>query len=372
MIIGVTIAGIAAGIARPSIAYYVKYDLQSTMLYAAGLTSGFMMGRAITSILGGVIGDLVPEKRWIMAGIPIALSAILIAIIPFLEAPSLVLVIMGIWGLLAGLAWPTAQVVTAYLDEKGGKALSYYFAAGSLGISIGNKLFGTLQLSYTKLIWLGALLMALSSFLIIASACCISWMPKSKIKHIKKSLLDIRVVFVLVSALVLGMMSGVLKEFFYIYSNEVYGIGKEGLGDLLLVSGLLSVAAGLIAGYASDKYGPDKVLLPVLGITILGGIILGLEIRSLIALYLGYLLAVSGVRASMPLTRNAKIVSRAGGTVVGVSNAMSNLGMVISPIIAGALYEYTPWKSIPFLAVSALLLIVATIYIYILARRMEA
>ena len=197
-------------------------------------------------------------------------------------------------------------------------------------------------------------------------------MPKSKIKHIKKSLLDIKVVFVLVSALVLGMMSGILKEFFYIYSNEVYGIGKEGLGDLLLVSGLLSVAAGLIAGYASDKYGPDKVLLPVLGITILGGIILGLEIRSLIALYLGYLLAVAGVRASMPLTRNAKIVSRAGGTVVGVSNAMSNLGMVISPIIAGALYEYTPWKSIPFLAVSALLLIVASIYIYILARRMEA
>ncbi len=371
MILAVTVASISAGITRPAIAYYVRYTLESSMIYAAGLTSGFMIGRALTSIMGGVIGDLVPHRRWILAGLPILVSAGLIAIIPLIDNATLILLVMGLWGLLAGLAWPTAQVVTAYLDEKGGKALSYYFAAGSLGVAVGNKLFGTLNLSYIELIKLGAGLMLLASVLLIISSCCITWMPKSKLKHIKGSLLDKRVLFVLLSALVLGMMSGVLKEFFYIYSNEVYGIGREGLGNLLLIAGLGSVIAGLAAGYASDYYGVDKILFLVLSMTTLGGLLLGLEIRNYLALYTGYLLAAAGVRASMPLTRNARIVKRAGGTIVGISNALSNIGMVLSPLLAGYLYEHIAWKSIPFLAITVLLAGVILLYIILLITSKE-
>lgn len=364
--IGLFIAAVAAGIARPAIAYYVKYDIGSTMLAAAGLTSGFMAGRALASLASGVLSEVLPRYRWLIILVGLAISSlILYDVIPSSTSASTVIFAMGIWGIVSGFIWPSLQIVTSELGgSRSGSAMAFYFALGGLGISIGNWYFGYSKLSYAELIEISGVAMASSGLLLAYASYGIYKRVRSDVRSAVKQVLDPMILWVILSAFTLGFLSGTLREYFYIYVHEVYGLSKDSLGELLLISGLTSVIGGLIAGGLADRIGIARVLYFVLILSSLSSIGLGLPFLGVLAVSVAYVGANTGVRASMPLTRNAALAGDVGGSLmVGASNTASSLGMMTGPLVAGLLYEVSPsYGGLPFLASGVLLLFTIVLY----------
>ncbi len=363
---GLFIAAVAAGIARPAIAYYVKYDIGSTMLAAAGLTSGFMAGRALASLASGFLSEVLPRYRWLVVLVGLAISGmVLYVVIPSSRSASTVIVAMGLWGIVSGFIWPSLQIVTSELGgSRSGTAMAIYFALGGLGISIGNWYFGYSKLSYAQLIEISGIAMASSGLVLAYASYGIYKRGTSDVKSAVKRVLNPVILWVILSAFTLGFLSGILREYFYIYVHEVYGLSKDSLGELLLVSGLMSVIGGLIAGGLADKIGIARALYFVLIISALSSIGLGLPFLGVFIVSAAYVGANTGVRASMPLTRNAALAGDVGGSLmVGASNTASSLGMMTGPLVAGLLYEVSPaYGGLPFLASGFLLFLTIILY----------
>ena len=363
---GLFIAAVAAGIARPAIAYYVKYDIGSTMLAAAGLTSGFMAGRALASLASGFLSEVLPRYRWLVVLVGLAISGmVLYVVIPSSRSASTVIVAMGLWGIVSGFIWPSLQIVTSELGgSRSGTAMAIYFALGGLGISIGNWYFGYSKLSYAQLIEISGIAMASSGLVLAYASYGIYKRRTSDVKSAVKRVLNPVILWVILSAFTLGFLSGILREYFYIYVHEVYGLSKDSLGELLLVSGLMSVIGGLIAGGLADKIGIARALYFVLIISALSSIGLGLPFLGVFIVSAAYIGANTGVRASMPLTRNAALAGDVGGSLmVGASNTASSLGMMTGPLVAGLLYEVSPaYGGLPFLASGFLLFLTIILY----------
>ncbi len=363
---GLFIAAVAAGIARPAIAYYVKYDIGSTMLAAAGLTSGFMAGRALASLASGFLSEVLPRYRWLVVLVGLAISGmVLYVVIPSSRSASTVIVAMGLWGIVSGFIWPSLQIVTSELGgSRSGTAMAIYFALGGLGISIGNWYFGYSKLSYAQLIEISGIAMASSGLVLAYASYGIYKRGTSDVKSAVKRVLNPVILWVILSAFALGFLSGILREYFYIYVHEVYGLSKDSLGELLLVSGLMSVIGGLIAGGLADKIGIARALYFVLIISALSSIGLGLPFLGVFIVSAAYVGANTGVRASMPLTRNAALAGDVGGSLmVGASNTASSLGMMTGPLVAGLLYEVSPaYGGLPFLASGFLLFLTIILY----------
>ncbi|MEB3860778.1 MAG: MFS transporter [Desulfurococcales archaeon] len=363
----VVLVSVATGLARPAIAFYTRYSLESTMLATASLTSSFMLGRMLTSIVSGVASELAPGRQWLLASIPAALAGLVVYIIPNTGSPGLVIGLMAVWGLLGGLTWPTVQIAVAEMaGGRSGTVLSVYFALGTIGVSAGNWLFGHLDLGYGEVVKLGALLMVPPALLI---GVALAMHPPSVRARSARSLagrLRSRIVaWVLLVTLALGLLNGLLREYFYIYSHEVYGLSREALGSLLGVAGVAAFLAGLASGALADRVGIPPALAVVTLIAAAGSVLLGLPHGSTLLLGLGFVLASVGVRASMPLTRNRNLLPGAGGAaVVGLSNAALNLGVLVSPLVAGFLYEHGLGSGgAPYLVLGVVLpLVVASLY----------
>ncbi len=370
---GVFAGGLAAGIASPTVAFYVRYELGGQMIVAASLTSGFMLGRGLASTVSGVVSEIYPSARRyiVLLGLfTIGLTAGLL--VPALREPLLVVIVTGFWGLLAGLIWPSMQIVTAELGkERSGGALSIYFALGGLGITLGNMLFGRLETGTLGLLRLSAFLYILSGILLYTGVPSMLNIPSShRSERLKASLrgaLSAPALWVILAAFSLGYLNGLLREYFYLYAHEHFGLTKAQLGDTLLTGGMAGVLIGLIVGPLSDRWGIHRMLFLVLLITGISGLILPFS-SSYWILVLSYTGAAAGVRGSMPLTRNRDIVRGPGGALaVGFSNTASSMGMTISPIVAGAIYDYTrSLLFIPYLSAAILVIVVAIVGLRVL------
>ena len=341
ILVAVYIASIAAGLIRPSLALMMKLSLGASVLAVSSMTSGFMAGRASLSLVAGVLGDLSPEKRRLFTLIPMLSAAVIVYAATLLGNAYGAILAMVFWGAMAGLTWPTAQtLITDISKGKPGTVLSFYFATGTLGVATGGFLFGLLPYSYEVIAEAGVLLLALSSLILWLSSAGIEvrvkrWMRLGEIK----SRLDRKVMWILYSAFTAGFMTGLLREYFYVYVYQEYHLTKADLGGLLATASLAALILGLAVGPISDRVGIPKTLLATMGLGVIATLLLGLD-HLYIVTAIGYILALASGRAVLPLTRNAGLlgVGRGGSTMVGLANTVSNLGNMTSPLVAGALY----------------------------------
>ncbi len=372
----VLLGSMSAGMARPAIALLVRYSLGAAMLATASLISGFMAGRASMSVVAGVLGDIDPGRRRLLASIPLYAAAVVLFLLPYSKTPLAYIIGMTIWGVMAGLAWPTAQTLIADASSRSGTMLSLYFATGTAGIALGNWLFGYLPLSLPGAVRIGGLLLAAAGVLLSTASEGLS----PAVKRGKTSLgelrgvVDSRIAWILFSAFTAGFLVGLLREYFYVVVYEDYGLTKQQLGSLLSLGSIAALGGGLLVGPLSDRIGVQRALLMVLATGLTASLLLTLD-SSLYITAAGFLLAMVTGRSSLPLTRNASIlgVGRGGSTVVGLSNTLSNLGNMTSPLLAGALYTLNtsiagiPGKNLAYLIAFALIL--TSILWYLLISR---
>lgn len=342
ILVAVYIASIAAGLIRPSLALLMKLGLGASVIAVSSMTSGFMAGRASLSLVAGLLGDLSPEKRRLFTLLPMLTAAVVVYAATVLGSAYGIILAMVFWGAMAGLTWPTAQtLITDVAKGRPGTVLSLYFATGTLGVATGNFLFGVLPYSYRAIAEAGVLLLALSSLLLWISSAGIEVRVKRRMKLGEiKSRLDRRVMWILYSAFTAGFMTGLLREYFYVYVYQEYHLSKSNLGGLLAVASLAALVLGLAVGPLSDRVGIPKTLLATMGLGVIATFLLGLDHLYTITAT-GYILALASGRAVLPLTRNAGLlgVGRGGSTMVGLANTVSNLGNMTSPLVAGALYS---------------------------------
>ncbi|WP_180385540.1 MFS transporter [Pyrodictium delaneyi] len=377
IIAAVFLASVAAGLSRLALAKYLRDDLGASALLVSSLTSWFMGARAFLSVFSGFAADASPAARRLFLFLPLVLIAVIVYVIPSLGSPSAIILLNAVWGFLSGALWPVTQTVAAVLAAPWSSTImSVYFASGSLGVSAGQYLYGLLPLSNQDAVRLSAGLFAASAAVMAyASRVAPPAGPRAGRKGPGRSRLpdvlsDGLAVWILFSALAAGYLSGLLKEFLYIYLGEVYGLDRQALASSLALAGVVSFVAGLAVGPLADRVGVAPVLAAVLAMGLVGSLALGLS-PSFPGALLGLALAMTAARSSLPLTRNAAAFT-AGlqATLVGASNAFSNIGHMVSPIIAGRLYDTLHGQTLaglrgeatPFLTAAVLLAVTLALY----------
>ena len=385
IIAAVFLASVAAGLSRLALAKYLRDDLGASALLVSSLTSWFMGARAFSSVFSGFAADASPAARRLFLFLPLALIAVIVYVIPSLGSPSAIILLNAVWGFLSGVVWPVTQAAAAVLAGSwSSTVMSVYFASGSLGISAGQYLYGLLPLSNQDVARLSAGLFAASAAVMAyASRVAPPAGPRagrkrpglSRLPDVLRS--DGLALWILFSALAAGYLSGLLKEFLYIYLGEVYGLDRQALASSLALASLVSFVAGLAVGPLADRVGVAPVLAAVLAMGLAGSLALGLS-PSLLGALLGLALAMTAARSSLPLTRNAAAFTTGlQATLVGASNAFSNIGHMVSPIIAGRLYDTLHGQTLavlrgeatPFLTAAVLLAVTLALYPASVRRR---
>ena len=376
--LAVLLASIAAGLSRVALARYLRFEIGEPVVVVASLTTWFMAMRATSSTLFGIIADKLPRSKKLLMSLPMLGIGLAVYAISLTRSTILILAYNAAWGFLSGIVWPTTQTVTSLIaGRRSGTVMSIYFALGSLGVTGGIYLYGLLPLGNSDSIRLSSLFFTAAGLVLILASTPLKTQaivtapgkqpPRAQGDNGSVGGIDKRLsIWVLLAAFSAGYAAGVMKEFLYVYLSEAYGLDRYSLSTILAVAGVLAFIVGLAVGPLADRKGVKPTLTTILVTGAAGGMALALAPDILWAV-LGVALVTSSARGSLPLTRNAAFFGTAyAATLVGLSNTSSNIGQVVSPIIAGILYDNLgdtviagiQGRALPFLTIAALYLLV--------------
>ncbi len=353
----VFIAAMGFGASRPAIAFIVRTAPGGGIVAVSLLTTSFMAARAFSSPIAGFLGDRSTSYREMFLRIFLAPATFSLALMYIYPLPYSLVLLMALWGFSSGFYWPTMQYVVSAAG--GSTALGMYFGVAGGGLAVGYWLFGVLELEYTELLLASVSLFALTSILsyIVFSNLryCREIIHKTASREQKQApkktrLLELREVFsafsrftlwVLTSSLVIGFAGGIMQEFLYVYVYEVHGVSRSELGSVLALGSIFTIISSISAGYLADKIGIKHTLSATLLLASLGLCILSINGIGFPLIALSISSIMFARNAAMPLTRTIAIAGSReyAGTVIGVSNTISNIGSMVSPIIAGILYS---------------------------------
>jgi predicted MFS family arabinose efflux permease len=354
---GVFVASVAAGLSRLALARVMRYELLLPAVAVASFTSWFMAARAFSSTLGGVVVD---RRPWLVRFQPwAALAGVSLVVYIASGAGSglLVLALGAVWGFLAGLTWPVVQMLTSSLAGSwSGTAMSVYFGLGALGSVAGQYLYGVLPVGDRDAVRLSAGFFAAAALLLAWGSLRAPVTLRGRrrrggaggLRGAFGGLSGVEV-WILLSAFAAGFLGGSLRELLYIYLGEVYGLGRAELASTLALAGLLSIATSLAVGPLADRVGLVPVLRAVLLTGAVGSLLLAAAPLGWLAALLGLALAQVASRSSLPLTRNAAVFAEERrGSLIGLSNTLSNLGQMTAPILGGWIYDSLSGSLGPF------------------------
>ncbi len=336
------VSSIAFFLIKPALALKVRSEHISTALEVTAITSSFMIARAIASSIAGIAGDKNPALRITIARY--SLLPISFFVLSYIYAPNTALIIMlsGFHGFFSGLLWPTVQVIFGFSasERRRGAYMGLYFAVSGIGSSLGYFLYGILPLNNNEIILVGSILYFLSFFLAFYLFKSINL--KIKKKKIKIGFRDFstKTVWVLSVSFAVGGVFGLMNEYIYLFLYEVHGLTKMQLGFVLTVSAMLGIFSGILSGFLADRIGIEKVLVVLLVFSFVGLLAIALfKDWFVIAVALSFV--TLSIRATLPLTRNIAVAknSSVAGSVVGLSNTLSNVGSSLFPLIAGYIYD---------------------------------
>jgi len=369
----VLFSGMAFSLIRPALAFKLRMDLGSTALEVTSLTTGFMLARAISSPIGGLIGDKYPRLRNLIASTLLFPTSIVSLLLYMSQDSRTIISLNFLHGMFSGIFWPTVQVIVGLTSprEKRGTFLGLYFTVAGVGSSIGYSLYGALPLSNQEFILLSSILYFISALfsILFLSNRNRENNPSRTLNEIPENEV-INPHLILISAFLLGGLMGLSGEYLYIFLREVHNLSKAELGYLLTASSIVGVVSGISSGFLSDLLGIRRSLFLL---AVMASVSLFLISTPYRVIVIPSVLAMFfSAWGSMPLTRNVSAFKRASGTLVGLSNTSSNLGSAIFPLTAGHFYDYFGSEevilglrgaTISFLILSILLLLLSILLV---------
>jgi len=382
VIVGVGFTGLAAGFSRLALARYVGFDVGAGIVAVSSLTSWFMASRAISAFISGVLADRYPRLRIVFMWAPMAGIVSSVYLLSLTRSMARIVLLNVAWGFFSGILWPSTQTVVSILaGGRSGSVMGAYFAVAFLGMAVGQYLYGVLPLSEPVMLRFSSLFFVLAwIFLAYAALLAPYDRLRPRLKPSARRLGGFRgfPLWMLLAAFASGYVSGMLKEFVYIYLSVVHGLSRHALAVIVGTASIAAFSVGMLAGWVADRRGPTSPLVAIIIAGSVGTLMLGLS-SSLPFLTLGLSMAMIAARSSLPLTRNAVFlgVRERASALVGASNTLNNVGQVVGPLVSAMLYEMfrgmRPYcisaGLAPFLAASMLQLAIAASYMLVRERR---
>jgi DHA1 family multidrug resistance protein-like MFS transporter len=333
--------------------------------------SAFALARVVTDIPAGFLADRFGRKRNMIAGLVLI---ILSAIGAGLADTYAWLILARIVGGIGSALYMTAAT-TWVAQVSAGKSRGRYMALYT-GLVFAGTAFGPTIGGYTAAHFgLSAPFFAYAAF---GLAGLIATLPlketadSSQAMHIKDIL---RVLsnrpFMLVNCAVLAMFFlrvGVRSTLVPLYASLNLGLSEERIGILLTVAAVATAASTFLSGWLSDKVGRKR---PMMACLFLSGIVVLLipsqgSLAGLMGIMAFYGLA-TGLQGSMAAWPADVAPKGKLGTSMGVYRVMADIGMVLGPITATYIADYTGDLTVtfmPFLAPAILVFVVGVLMIW--------
>jgi MFS family permease len=362
---------VGLGLLSPVLPLYIQSFFGGTYLMVTWVPAVFGIGKWITNVPAGFLMEGVGRKRIMVGGLLLmALADLLSGLVDFYRW---FLILRG----LTGVGWAlfvtasTAMVIDIAPEDRRGRYTGLIFLGEVIGVTLGASVGG-----YAYELLGGRFTFFLKSAASSASALVI-WAflpalsksremvprmdPSIDLGKLKDILLDRRVIILFLTSFSLFLVrTGVYVPFYPIYLSQEAGLRPSVIGVLLsLVSGL-TILTLYVGGELSDRFGRKGIL--VSGLALYGsGLILviftsELSKLSLISLVIGTSMGVTG---SIPTASLGDIVpEKLRGRVVGFFREFTDTGMIIGPILMGALANGLGLKT-PFILAGGILLLMS-------------
>jgi MFS family permease len=337
--------------------------------------SAFGLARVVTDIPAGFLADRFGRKRNMIFGLVlIILSSIAAGTASNYTWLILARIVEGIGSALYMIS-ATTWVAQVSAGKSRGRYMSLYtglvFAGTAFGPTIGGYTaahFG-LQAPFFAYAVLG--LAGLIATLPLKETADSSQATRSKMRM--KDVLSVlsNRPFMLVNCAVLALFflrTGVRSTLVPLYASLNLGLSEERIGILLTVAAVVTAVCTFPSGWLSDKVGRKKPMMACLFLSGIAVLLIPLQgslagLTGIMAFY-GLATGLQGSIAAWP----ADVAPKGRlGTSMGVYRIMGDMGMVLGPITASYVADYTGDLTItfmPFLAPALLTFVVGVLMIW--------
>jgi MFS family permease len=329
----------------------------ATGFQVGSLVSGFMLARAVAAYICGRFSDRIGRRKIFL---PVGFFAYIISCILLFFSRNYfdILIISVLQGTFSGLIWPIAQVITieSSLRSFRTRALSFYFASGNAGMSIGNALLGTTIIFVMFLFkadenYAFRIVFLLSGLIYLCSFFISFFLKDTKSRRMDTRNERVRInverkrgfMVIVILGFLVGIIPGLIYSIMVLYLNECFLIQMTNIAFILMMINLVGLFSMLSFSYLSDKKGTVKGFLIVCLMT--GVVAVIIPFISNIFFFISLLVILgAGARSFTPISRSymGELGSEHLGRSIGLINTVTNLGAVVGPLVGGFLYDLFP------------------------------
>ncbi len=335
----------------PALSFYLREDLQATILGVSSLTIAYMLGRAISAYFSGSL----VRGKFVKVIPPAALlgSLALVILYPYANAWYVVSLIRGVQGALMGFTWPVIQslVVTSVPSKFRGRAISTYFFVGSIAGPVSNAMYGAFfaDAPIESVVIASATFYVVSATLAFAGAYLLQGesvkvpTSESNARSDEMTSLDVKRSTVLRRALLgLGFGTGGVYSVYgssvtYVFMREAFGLGRDVVAYSLSLVDAAAMLIRFASGFLSDRFGPTLVLKVSSALILAGFAAIGL--KNYYLFLVGLSLLAMGRGSFTPVSRAYASFLPNPKDIIGKLNSLSNLGTVTAQLSVGVGYD---------------------------------
>ncbi|WP_457741663.1 MFS transporter [Thermococcus sp.] len=332
---------IAFRLATPAIAFYTRDILRASMLAVSLVSMSFVLARAFSSILGGLILER-GKKLVYLGAIAMMGNALAVQLYPLTSNWIQVAGIKLLNGFLNGISWPMAQFVLAVTTPKEMRArvTAIYFFFGSIASLLGNYVYAyTVNLGLSGQMWISSAFFVLTGVIMVISYYLlygeITPRRKKTPSGERPSLNPKRTLTIAsLMAVIVAFTSG---EITYVYVSEALGIDKARTAILLGWTGFFSALLSYFVSWIADVRSEVKMVKLT---ALLAGIspILA-SIKTAPTVFLGVFLALFAFQSFRPVSRKVLASYHRSSLAIGGVNAVQNLSTFIGGMLFGLAYS---------------------------------
>lgn len=340
LIISAFTGTIAFRLATPAIAFYTRDILKASMFAVSLVSMSFVLARAFSSVLGGLI--LEKGKKLVYLGAFAMMgNALAVQVYPLTSSWFQVVGIKLLNGFLNGISWPMAQFVIAVTTPKEIRArvTAVYFFFGSIASLLGNYIYAyTVNLGLGGQMWISSGFFVLTGLIMLVSYFLLYERITPKKKNTaggERPRFNSKSVLIIASlmAVIVAFTSG---EITYVYVSEALGLSKERTAVLLGWMGFLSALLSYFVSWIADvrsEVGIIKLTAFLAGISPLLA-----SIKTAPTVFLGIFLALFAFQSFRPISRKVLASHHRSSLAIGGINAVQNLSTFAGGMLFGIAY----------------------------------
>ena len=328
-------------LATPAIAFYTRDILRASMFAVSLVSMSFVLARAFSSILGGLV--LEKDKRLIYLGAMAMMgNAVAVQLYPLTSSWLQVVGIKLLNGFLNGISWPMAQFVLAVTTPKEIRArvTAVYFFFGSIASLLGNYVYAyTVNLGLAGQMWISSAFFVLTGFIMLLSYYLLYGEITPRRKKApggEKPSLNPRQILIIASlmAVIVAFTSG---EITYVYVSEALGLSKERTAVLLGWTGFLSALLSYFVSWVADVRSEARMVRLTAFLAAIAPLLA--SIKTAPTVFLGVFLALFAFQSFRPISRKVLASYHRSSLAIGGVNALQNLSTFIGGMAFGVAYS---------------------------------